>query len=308
MRFSKSVVVLKSYLGDTVMASPLVRSVAGESSQTIVSGPPIVEQLLRFKEFKAEFSDPGKLSNPFQLFAAARAVRRMRPDVGFLVNRSFRSALFLRLTGVPLRIGHDTEGRGRLLTHRVPYDEDRNEAECYLDLARAIGLDPRFTQPQLEPTLQEVEEGGQLLQGATMGIQPGARHDYKQVPVAVWREFGSSLISRGQRLAFFGGKEEQDLVGEIGLAGVDLIGATTIRQTIGALANLKLMIGGDTGVMHMAASVGTPTVTAFGPTPFKKWGWFQAPHQVVVAPDRDISKLDAEALIEAAEKALCGSR
>lgn len=306
MSFDRSLVVLKNYIGDSVMASPLVRSVAAISGATDILAAPLVEQIFRFPDFRVRFYDPGKLSNVANLLRMAKRVREGKYDAAFIVNRSFRSALLTRLAGIPRRIGHATEGRAWLLTDRIPYHPTKNEALCYLDL---LGDEPSaFAQPELFVTEEERERGRELLDGATVGIQPGARHDYKQVPVPVWQALGRRLIESGERLAFFGGAEERALLGEMQLPGVDLVGKTTLRESMGALAGLRLLVGGDTGVMHLAASLGTPTVTAFGPTPYEKWGWFQEPHQVVVAPDRDIAKLEAATMIEAAERAMCAAR
>jgi heptosyltransferase-2 len=298
--FERSLVVLKNYLGDTVMASPLIRSVVNASGATDILGAPIVEQLLRFPDFRARFYDPGKLSNIGQFFRMARQVREGQYEAAFLVNRSFRSALLVRMAGIKKRIGHATEGRSWLLTERVPYDPTKNEAECYLDLfTQATKLTPSVTNPALFVFPEEQKRAVELLDGATVGIQAGARHDYKQVPLKIWHEVGQALIRDGQRLAFFGGPEERTLLGELQLPGVDLVGKTTIRETIGALSCLKAMIGGDTGV---------PTITAFGQTPAEKWGWYTPPHQVVRSPDNNIRKLDAKTLIESTEKVLCALR
>ena len=307
MRYEKSLIVLKNYLGDTVMASPLVRSVADASHATSILGSTVTQQLLRYPNFYATFEDPKNLSNIGQLFRMARWVRNQRFSIGFLVNRSFRSALLLKLGGVSSRIGHDTEGRGWLLTQRIPYRLEQNEAQSYLDLARSSGTSVTHEKPELLVTPQESEDGKLLLQGASVGIQLGARHDYKQVRLPVWREVARAVESKGLRVAFFGGNEEASLVAESGIDGVDLVGSTTIRQTMGALANLSLMLGGDTGVMHMAAALGTPTITAFGPTPVKKWGWFEGPHEVLEAPNQDISKLEGRQFVDAIERVLCAS-
>ncbi len=306
MSFERSLIVLKNYIGDSVMASPLVRSVAAVSGATDILAAPLVEQIFRFPNFRVRFYDPGKLSHLPNLMRMAKRVREGKYDAAFIVNRSFRSALLTRLAGIPRRIGHATEGRAWLLTDRIPYHPTKNEALCYLDL---LGDEtPVFTQPELFVTEEERERGRELLDGATVGIQPGARHDYKQVPVPVWQALGRRLIESGERLAFVGGPEERALLGEMQLPGVDLVGKTTLRESMGALAGLRLLAGGDTGVMHLAAALGTPTVTAFGPTPYEKWGWFQEPHQVVVAPDREVKKLEGVMMIEAAERAMCAPR
>jgi ADP-heptose:LPS heptosyltransferase len=147
-----------------------------------------------------------------------------------------------------------------------------------------------------------------LVGGATIGIQPGARNLDKQVPTSVWQEVARQLVNDGHRLAFLGGPEERGLLGELQVDGVDLVGKTTLRETIGAMANLKLVLGADTGVMHLAAAVGTPTVTTFGPTPADKWGWFAEPHRVIKATGGDIRTISASQLLEAAGASLCVSR
>lgn len=306
MHFDRSLIVLKNYIGDSVMASPLVRSVAAVSGATDILASPMVEQICRFPDFRVRFYDPGKLSNVANLMRMAKRVREGTYDVAFIVNRSFRSALLTRLAGIPRRIGHATEGRAWLLTDKIPYHPTKNEALCYLDL---LGNEsPAFSQPELFVSQEERQRGRDLLDGATVGIQLGARHEYKQVPIPVWKALGKRLIESGERLAFLGGAEERELLGEVQLPGVDLVGKTSIRESMGAMAELRMMAGGDTGVMHLAASLGTATVTAYGPTPYEKWGWFQEPHQVVVAPDRDVSKLEPDAFIAAAERAICARR
>lgn len=308
MPFDRSLVVLKNYLGDTVMASPLVRSVAAESKATDILGSPVVEQLLRYPNFRARYYDPGNLANVAQLFRMVKRVKEGHYQAAFLVNRSFRSALLVRLAGIPVRIGHATEGRGWMLTSKVPYHPSKNEAECYLDLMRAVNVEPAVTKPELHVTEEERIRGKELVSGATIGIQPGARNDDKQVSISVWREVARKLSEDGHRLAYFGGVEERSLLGDLQVDGVDLVGKTTLRETIGALANLKLMIGADTGVMHLAAAVGAPTITAFGPTPSDKWGWFAQPHHVIKAAGGDIKAINANQLLEAAGTALCVSR
>lgn len=213
-----------------------------------------------------------------------------------------------RMAGVPRRVGHSTEGRGSLLTDQVSYDDDRNEAESYLDLLRAIQVEPRFVEPCLELSEAESHKGREIGSGATIGIQAGARHEYKRIPAEVWHEVGKWLQSRGHRLAFLGGAEERQHLAELRLEGVDIVGNSTLRETLGVLGSLKGMLGGDTGVMHLAAAVGTPTVTVFGRTSAKKWGWFREPHQVIQARNGDTRTVTADEVITAAERALCASR
>jgi ADP-heptose:LPS heptosyltransferase len=230
-------------------------------------------------------------------------LRRERFSSAVLVNRSFRAALIVRLAGIRMRVGHAMEGRGALVSCKVPYEEDKFEAETCMDLARALGFDGDI-HPHLRVSEEEMRFGREALEGATIGIQPGTRYEAKQIPLSVLHEVVSTLQSRGESIVLVGGADEV----EIGRALQDglskpvksLIGETDIRQSLGVLANLRLVVGGDTGLMHMAAAVGGPTVTVFGPTNAKKWGHHYSPHQVVVAPGRSMKHLsfaDLEAAV-----------
>jgi ADP-heptose:LPS heptosyltransferase len=87
---------------------------------------------------------------------------------------------------------------------------------------------------------------------------------------------------------------------------VDLAGKCSIRETMGLLAGLRLTAGSDTGVMHLAAGVGCPTLTVFGPNPASKWGHLYPPHRVIEACGGDIKTVSAADLVGAADSALRG--
>ncbi len=74
---------------------------------------------------------------------------------------------------------------------------------------------------------------------------------------------------------------------------------------MGALANLKVVVGSDTGLMHLAVG-GCPTVTAFGPTNADKWGHDYLPHHVVRVYKGQMRSANAEEILEAAISALRG--
>jgi heptosyltransferase-2 len=67
-------------------------------------------------------------------------LRREGYDTAFVLKRSFSSALLALLSGIPERIGFNTEFRGFLLTRRVPYHKGRYERDCFLDLLRAVDI------------------------------------------------------------------------------------------------------------------------------------------------------------------------
>lgn len=308
VRAERVIVLLKQFLGDGVMAEPLLTALAGTFSHVDVLAIPLVQQVLGDVAENVSFIHVEPMHNLRETMEHARKIRRKQYDIAFLVNRSFRSAVLARLAKIPIRIGHGTEGRSFLLTRSVTYRDEDFEAKSYADLARAARVPVHRLEPRLRVTDRERAEGRRLAQGATIAIQPGARHEYKRVATEHLAEVGNALIRQGHRLALVGGEEEAEagaaLARLLESPPVSLIGGTSIRQMLSVLTAVDLAMGSDTGVMHLAAGVGTPTVTAFGPTPSAKWGHHYPPHRVLIAPGGDLGLLDAKDLLRAAGAAL----
>lgn len=288
------------------MAAPLLDAVVAAGKRVDVLCGPLVRQVLADRESRVRFLEGARLTG----LDVLRVSRRLR-DYGqvLLVNRSFRSALAARLARIPERVGHATEGRGFLLTHPVVYDEARYEAECYLDLWRAAGhaID-EGVRPSLGVSPEDRQRGADLAAGATVGVQPGARYSAKQYPAEAMAKVISKLQQEGHNVALLGGKDEtesaerfQSLLPE---PCVNLVGRCSIRETMGVLANLRVAVGSDTGVMHLAVGVGCPSVTIFGPNPASKWGHRFGPHQVLEAPEGKPALLEPAQVVAAVRRAL----
>jgi ADP-heptose:LPS heptosyltransferase len=105
-----------------------------------------------------------------------------------------------------------------------------------------------------------------------------------------------------------GGPEEEELATQMArqmtTPPVNLTGKTKLRETMGVLSHLALFIGNDTGVTHLAAGVGTPTIALFGPTPAHKWGNSGAKHRVLNAVGGDMNEIKPEAVLLFAKELL----
>lgn len=88
----------------------------------------------------------------------------------------------------------------------------------------------------------------------------GASWATKCWPIARWRDLAERLTKEGYSLVELGRGDEP-----IGI-GRSLLDKTTVREAACVLRNVDLMIGGDSGLMHLALAVGTPTIAMFGPT------------------------------------------
>lgn len=310
------IVLLKHrFLGDAIVATPLLSALRGSyprSELVVVTGAgaaqllqnhPAVDRVLTYGSGTAERSRAGARRLLRAAWQQASALRKSRPERVFVVDRSLRAALMAWRMGAPERIGFDTEGRGFLLTRRVPYAPERPETECGLDLLRATVPGSYDTRPQLYLSTDERERGARLLPDGTgprIGLQPGASHAYKQWPLERLAALAERLVrTHGAQLVLLGGPEERPAAEALKArltqpVAADLTGTTGLRETMGALANLDLFFGNDTGVNHTAAALGTATVALFGPTPAQKWGWSGERNRLLVAPDARMESITTE--------------
>lgn len=298
--------LLKSYLGDAVMAEPVTRAARTAPFLGVRIGG-AAREVLHHLSFDATLPLT-KAHTLGTLMEDVRALRSWNADVALVVDRSFRAALVARLARVPHRIGHKRDGRSFLLTQALPYDEARYEASCYCDLARAAGLPVAEDRPQLIPPSGDENT---IPEGA-VGFQPGARYDAKRIPFEASRGLIAHLERQGRPIVLFGGPEERELCERLATSSCTLLaGSCSIGGTIAALSRLAQnqgvgFVSADTGLAHLAFGVGTPSLVVFGPTPATKWT-HGPPQSVLQAPDGRIEMLTAEALVSAFESSRSSS-
>ena len=294
MPSEKILISMKGYIGDAVMALPLVDQLIERSVAPTILASGVVDQVLAGTG-RAFHTDP-KAKSLLAMLRLARDLRRFKFPNAILINQSFRSALVLKLAGIPNRIGYATEGRRILLTSYPEMPTDEFQARSYLRLGEAFGVDVRKDHPAIRLDPDDVHLDRTL---ATVGVQPGARYESKRLPYSVTASVIQSLQRNGARVALFGGPDERETGDEILKLVSDVddwIGKLTIRQTLSRLAQLKLAFGADTGAMHLAAAVNCPTVTVFGPTDHQKWGHDYLPHRILVAPEGMMANVQAETI------------
>jgi ADP-heptose:LPS heptosyltransferase len=104
-----------------------------------------------------------------------------------------------------------------------------------------------------------------------VAIHPSGGRRIKQWPVARWREVAARLQrEKGATILITGSAADaglaQELRGELQPRPIDLTGKLSVRETLALLERLDLFLSPDTGPMHMACAVDTPSVSVFGPS------------------------------------------
>jgi ADP-heptose:LPS heptosyltransferase len=110
----------------------------------------------------------------------------------------------------------------------------------------------------MKPILPDVgaERDAKLV---TISVSAGAAE--KAYPLSQWEVVASQLMAEGFHVTFLGGRTDPHPA-----VGKDLVGKLRLKDTLRLVASSAIHLAADTGTGHMAAAVGTPVVSVFGPT------------------------------------------
>jgi heptosyltransferase-2 len=252
-----------NWLGDAVMSAPAI--------QRLKRGRPDLRLTVLTRSKLADFwrlvpevdelitIDPGD-----SVFRTAGKIRG-RFEVAILFPNSVRSALEIWLAGIPRRVGYARPWRNFFLNQFIPEPSFpaplRHQSGHYLRIMDRIGANLDEALPDLD--LRTGEPG-------LVGLCPGAEYG----PAKRWTEF--SLVAEqlseryGLHWLIFGTANEKrfaaDIVERLKKNATDLSGRTSLLELATQLRRCKLLLTNDTGTMHLASSLGVPTVAIFGST------------------------------------------
>jgi heptosyltransferase-2 len=178
---------------------------------------------------------------------------------------SFSSAWFAWRTGAARRVGYRGEARSPLLSLALPRPArgDRHLAEEYLALGAGAGVEQALRVP---PCLAVAGAAGRH---ALLG--PGAVYGpAKRWPADRFAEVGRALVARGLSVKVVGTGAERAVCAEvaagIGTGAESLAGATDLAQLADLAGGAAVAVCNDSGLAHVCAAAGAPTVVVFGST------------------------------------------
>jgi heptosyltransferase II len=267
----KVMVRLPNWLGDALMARPLLHALRAQipDAHIAATGPaPLLALLAR-----------ESLWNDCAPWPAPAGFGR-GSDLALILPPSFSSAWHAWRSGARRRIGFAGDTRSWLLSDawRRPERGDRHLSDEYRALGALFGLVPADP-PLLSPTAAERETARELLE-RTGGVPdrwvvlgPGAAYGpAKRWPAARFATLAGRLAARGITALVCGGADDRDTAREVsGRAGAhgasrSLAGETTLGAQLALCAGAVATISNDSGLAHLAAATGAPTVVVFGST------------------------------------------
>ncbi len=279
-------------LGDLLFTLPALHALRegfpGAKITSVVR--PGLAPLLRDSPFVDEIllRPRGGLSRQTSLM---RRLRSLHADVCVAFSQSRNTSMLCWTSGAATRLGYESAHLENLLTDRVAGDVPPT-IETHLNLVAAMGCPIHkrdYTNLlSLSPTVQKtasdlLEKNG--VRGAFLMVacEASARRVIKEWPVEYWKT-ALDALSPHLPIVLVGTEPTLGVTSQLQNAVVDLGGQTDLPTLAALCGQARLFVGIDSGVLHLAAAMGTPVVGLFGPTDWRKTGPRGVPHRIVRHP------------------------
>jgi heptosyltransferase-1 len=268
---------------------------------------------------RRDFSKRGRRWRAFLSFVdLLKQIRRAKYELVIDMHGQVRSAFFSLISGAPVRIGFDRpikrgvtisaehdlknvpnhgwrgarEGSWIAYTHRIPIPTlDVHAIDRYLWVAPLLGLDdnPPDLTIHLSPEASDrvnrlLEEHDVPASKPLVVLVPGTIWETKHWTIEGFAGVARQFVQDGFAVALVGTVRDQQRCRQIAAAApgtCDLSGKTTPADLAALIRRAEVAVTNDSGSMHVAASLGKPMVSVFGPTNPVHIGPYERPESVV---------------------------
>jgi heptosyltransferase-2 len=271
-RRAGAVVIQTAYMGDVILTTPLLGTLAERhgpvdvvttpQSAPLLENHPAVGTVIRYDKRGDDRGWPG-------LRRVASALRRNRYEAAYLPHRSWRSAALVLLARVPVRVGFEDSAAAPLYTTRLPRPVHAHETQRLWSLAQAP---PGTTMPAVTLGLGEADHAAADRWLQERGVPepfiafgPGSPWGAKR-----WQGYPALAEALDLSVVVIGGPTDQHL-GEIIVAAApgrafSACGHVGPRVSAALIARAGALVTNDSSPLHLGLAVGTRMVALFGPT------------------------------------------
>ncbi len=283
-------------IGDTLIATPAIKILKEnlrDSHLTVLTMFKTTYQVLLHNPYINEL-----IYIPFLKMGTFNSIKTLlkfrgkyEVSINFYPSNRYQYNIFAYIIGAKVRLGHryikyDLRSLNFLKNKTIEEDPEKHAVQENIALLKLLGIDVRknVEWPLIYVETEEEKKWAReylsnrgLLGKELIGFHTGSsvfkKHIYKRWPAQKFAALGDRLIESNpdRRILLFGGREDEDSIIGV-LNGVKqkekvlLVEGTTIRESASLIRMCKVFVSNDSGLMHLAASLGVPTVALFGPT------------------------------------------
>lgn len=296
-------------IGDVVLTTPTIRAAKETYPDACVSilvrkpyghllvADPDIHEVIESEKIQSSLS--GFLR---KYVAFTQRLRQARYDLVIDLRTGDRGAIFSFLTGAPVRVG--CPGVKKQFWHELLFTKTiRNQkiapppvhpgADQSLRIVREVGMDTADSTPRLHIADNDkvrakalLAEAGVMVETGIVTINPFSRWKYKEWSNEKWGKVIDRIWNEYRLPAVLIGSPEEKTACRVIIAGREgrafsLAGETTLGVMAAVVSMSRLHLGVDSAAPHIAAALGTPTVTIHGPTDWRAWRIANEHHRIV---------------------------
>ncbi|MFN8419074.1 MAG: glycosyltransferase family 9 protein [Anaerolineae bacterium] len=315
LRPQKNTILLirPDHLGDMLLTMPAIQALrqaqpdarliglTGEWSAPVMAAYPEVDTVLTlpFPGFTRKAKQGGIINPYLAAWQWARQLRMLRIETAVLLRPDhWWGALLAWLAGIPNRIGYGLPDVRPFLTEAIPpLTEAHTVAQSLRLLRRWTGSVDAASLKMTYPVHADdrthitdlLQEHGLAAGRQIIVIHPGAGTTFKRWLPEYWTAVAGRLAERFNAAVIFTGSDQEQgvimpIMGKLrAVESHSLAGETNVAQLAALYERALVVLGPDSGPLHLAVAAGAPTVHLYGPADPAKFGpWGDPTRQIVL--------------------------
>jgi len=287
--FTPFLKALRNYFPDTRIVVLLLRK---NGAEQVLEGSNLADEIVIWNYQDLTYR---------QRLQAIISMKNRKPDliVSRFASYPIDCALTTILSRAPYRVGHVSSGGWKgiydyLHNYKVKMKDNEHEIDRYLHLAKDIGISVIDKTPVF-PILEDDEQAALTFlrtydikkddQFVTIQIGTNPVQSWKRWDTEKWSALAVYIIENNIRMVVVGSSDERDLIDEtfssLTNKPINAAGELTLKQTAVVIKRSSLLVCNDSGLMHVAVAVDTPTVAIYGPTDYTRTAPLGKKHVVI---------------------------
>jgi len=296
-------------IGDVVLTTPTIKAlrdnfpssiifmIVRKHARELIEDCPWVDGLISIEKYNRSLRDNIMYQKNF-----FQNLRKNRFEIAIDLRTGTRGSVLSFLSGASLRIGRYADNgklwRNRLFTHLVKPANEMQQYSALHNLNILAPFNPTIndSSPELIVTKEKEIDAENILRQEQIpsdkpivALNPFSRWKYKEWPIKNYIKLINYIGSKYKvSILMTGSIDEKERASKIAksckINAHNLAGKTSLRDLAAILKKCSLLIGIDSAPIHIAAAVGTPTVTIFGPSSPVNWAP-QGKHHSVIYKD-----------------------
>jgi len=296
MKSKKVLITRLCCVGDVIYSIPLIKTIKRNDPDVkityvvtnwckqIIEMVPEIDDIIVFDAPYQKISILSKLLHSFSLW---RKIFFGKYYVGINLHRSIFFPIIFFFANIKVRIGF---GKNIFLNRKVFYDDTLHESKKFLSLLSSFNYKEIIELPEILPSEEDKTFVDNLLSKyniaennilvgiyADGGRNPGQIMEIRQLSSDKYIEFIQNVLKKYSNITFLlinskEGKGNAEKINEaINNKNCILLSNLTLKQIAALSEKCKTFIGGDTGILHLAAATGTKVIMFYGPDNPNQW-------------------------------------